>query len=55
MLELTGPQIGLVGGILGSVLGCAGGAIGTYFSVKNTNGPLERRFMVRVWKPCSWA
>ena len=49
MLEnLTGPQIGSIGGILGSILGIAGGAFGTYCSIKNTNGPLERKFMIKV-------
>ncbi len=44
---------GLIGGIVGSVLGIAGGLVGTYFSIKNTKGPRERRFMIRssvvVW------
>lgn len=49
MIEnLSGAQIGLIGGLLGCVLGIAGGAIGTYFSIKNTNGPIERKFMVKV-------
>ena len=39
---------GIIGGLLGSVLGIAGGAVGTYFSIKNTNGPLERAFMVKA-------
>ncbi len=39
---------GLIGGIIGGVLGCLGGAVGTYFSIKNTNGPLERAYMIRV-------
>jgi hypothetical protein len=39
---------GLVGGIVGSALGLAGGVIGTYFSIRNTNGPRERAFMVRM-------
>jgi uncharacterized membrane protein len=39
---------GLIGGIVGGVLGVLGGAIGTYFSIKNTAGPRERNFMVRV-------
>ena len=38
----------LVGGIIGGVLGVLGGAIGTYFSIKNTIGPRERAFMVRI-------
>lgn len=39
---------GLVGGILGGTLGLLGGAIGTYASIKNTQGPKERAFMVRA-------
>lgn len=39
---------GLIGGIIGAVLGCVGGAIGTYFSIKNTNGRLERAFMIKA-------
>ena len=41
-------NVGLVGGIAGSVLGVAGGVVGTYLSIKNTAGPRERSFMVRV-------
>jgi hypothetical protein len=41
-------DIGTVGGIIGGTMGLAGGAIGTYASIKNTAGPKERRFMVRV-------
>jgi hypothetical protein len=49
MLEnLTGTQLGYIGGILGSVLGIAGGAFGTYCSIKNTHGPLERQFMIKI-------
>ena len=39
---------GLIGGIIGGGLGVLGGAIGTYFSIKNTAGPRERAFMIRV-------
>jgi hypothetical protein len=40
---------GILIGIIFSVsLGVLGGAIGTYFSVKNTSGPRERAFMIRV-------
>jgi hypothetical protein len=42
----------LIGGIAGSLIGAAGGLIGTYFSVKNTNGPRERAFMVRAAIVC---
>jgi hypothetical protein len=45
---LTGPQIGYLGGIIGSILGTAGGLFGTYCSIKNTKGPLERRFMIKA-------
>ena len=41
-------DIGLVGGIVGGVIGAAGGLVGTYFSIKNTAGPRERSFMIRV-------
>ena len=42
------PQmVGLVGGIAGSVIGLLGGAIGTYFSIKNTRTDAERHFQVR--------
>src|SRR5512145_3356451 len=39
---------GLVGGIVGGVIGLLGGVVGTYFSIKNTAGPRERAFMIRV-------
>ena len=40
-------DLGLVGAIVGSAVGVAGGVIGTYFSIKNTNGPKERTFMIK--------
>ena len=39
---------GLIGGIVGSFLGVIGGLIGTWFSIKNTNSPRERAFMVKM-------
>lgn len=39
---------GLVGGLIGGICGFMGGAIGTYFSIKKTNGPLERAFMIKA-------
>jgi hypothetical protein len=39
---------GVVGGIVGAGIGVLGGLVGTYFSIKNTAGPRERRFMIRV-------
>ncbi|MDD2237922.1 MAG: hypothetical protein PHG65_12020 [Kiritimatiellae bacterium] len=48
----SGVEWGWIGGIAGGVLGLAGGIIGTYFSVKNTNGPLERSFMIKSAVVC---
>jgi hypothetical protein len=49
MLEnLTGPQVGTIGAILGCIFGFAGGAFGTYCSIKNTSGPLERKFTIKA-------
>ena len=39
---------GAIGGIIGGVGGFAGGIIGTYCSIKNTNGPRERAFMIKA-------
>jgi len=39
---------GLLGGIIGGIAGVGGGAIGTYFSIKNTKGPLERAFVIKA-------
>ena len=39
---------GLIGGIIGGIIGVAGGIIGTYFSIKNTNGPKEQAFMIKA-------
>ena len=45
---MTGQQIGLIAGILGSLIGLAGGAIGTFLCIKNTRTPAERAFMVQA-------
>lgn len=39
---------GMIGGIVGGAIGLAGGMIGTYFSIRNTNGPREKAFMIMV-------
>ena len=44
---MDGANVGLIGGIIGSILGLLGGVVGTWFSIRNTNGPRERTFMVR--------
>jgi len=51
---MTPGTIGLIGGIAGSVIGIGGGIVGTYFSIKNTNTPAERRFVVQV-AVATWA
>ena len=43
----TGAIWGWIGGIGGAALGLAGGIVGTYCSIKNTKGPLERSFMIK--------
>ena len=44
---------GALGSYLGPIIGVLGGAFGTYCSVKNTETPAERQFMVKsavaVW------
>lgn len=39
---------GIVGGVVGAMIGLAGGVVGAYFSIKNTAGPRERAFMIRL-------
>lgn len=39
---------GVIGGILGGVVGFLSGAVGTYFSIKNAGGRLERRCMIKA-------
>jgi len=50
----SGTVWGWVGGIAGCAVGLAGGIIGTYCSIRNTNGPLERSFMIKSAVVC-WA
>jgi len=37
-----------IGAIIGCTIGLIGGIIGTYCSIRNTNGPKERAFMVKA-------
>jgi hypothetical protein len=39
---------GWIGGIAGGLIGLLGGVFGTYCSIKNTNGPRERAFVIRA-------
>jgi len=38
----------MIAGIAGATIGVLGGLLGTYFSIRNTNGPRERAFMVKA-------
>jgi len=49
---ITGEMGGLIGGIIGGLGGLAGGVIGTYFSIRNTNGPRERNFVIKASAVC---
>ena len=44
-IDMTG---GLVFGLLGSLIGLIGAAIGCYYSIKNTRGPKERKYMIKL-------
>ena len=39
---------GIIGGIVGAVIGFAGGLVGTYFSIRSASGPKERAFVIRA-------
>ncbi len=39
---------GMIGGLIGGIGGVAGGIIGTYFSIRNTYSPRERRFVIKA-------
>lgn len=39
---------GMAAGIAGGVVGVMGGLVGTYFGIKNTTRPRERRLAVRL-------
>lgn len=45
---------GWIGPIVGGGFGLLGGVIGTYFTIKNTNGPRERGFAIKASILC-WA
>ena len=48
----TGEMWAWIGSIGGGLLGIVGGIIGTYFSIKNTNGPRERGFAIKASAVC---
>ena len=39
---------GVIGGTIGAIIGVIGGIVGTYFSIKNTQSPAERAFMIKA-------
>lgn len=39
---------GTIVAIAGSAIGIFGGIVGTYFGIKNTNGPKERSFVMKA-------
>jgi hypothetical protein len=41
-------NVGYIGAIIGCTIGLIGGLVGTYCSIRNTNGPKERSFMVNA-------
>lgn len=43
----NGAIWGLIGGIAGGIIGLAGGGVGTWFSIRNAEGPRERSFIIR--------
>lgn len=45
---IMGTHIGIIGAVVGCVVGLGGGAVGTYVSIKNVRGPLERKFMIKA-------
>ena len=50
----AGEMWGWIGGIMGGIGGLAGGITGTYFSIRNTHGPKERRFAIKA-SMIAWA
>ncbi len=52
-LEFLNPFVAYGGAILGSCIGLLGGLFGTWCSIRNTQSPAERAFMIRcsiaVW------
>ena len=42
----------MMGGIVGSVVGAAGAALGAYVSIRNTRGPRERAFVIKANVTC---
>ena len=48
----TAQLVGLIGGIVGSSLGVWGGLFGPWYSIRHTNGPREKEFVVKASIAC---
>jgi hypothetical protein len=48
----NGAWLGWIGGIGGSLIGIAGGVLGSYCSLRATNGPREKAFVWRMIGLC---
>lgn len=45
---MDSQTVAIIGGITGAVIGIGGGVFGTYMSIKNTQTPRERQFIIRL-------
>jgi len=45
---MSPETIGWIGGLGGGAIGLLGGALGTYFSIKNTKTSAERSFVIKI-------
>jgi hypothetical protein len=41
-------NMGIIGAAIGGALGLMGGIYGTYCSIKNTNGPKEKAYIIKA-------
>jgi hypothetical protein len=41
-------NMGIIGAVIGGALGLMGGIYGTYCSIKNTNGPKEKAYIIKA-------
>lgn len=45
---MDSQTVAIIGGITGTAIGIGGGLLGTYMSIKNTQTPRERQFIIRL-------
>ncbi len=46
--NMDSQTVAIIGGIMGAAIGIGGGLFGTYKSIKNTETPRERQFIIRL-------